>query len=45
MVQKWSKNDPKMAKNGQKSDGGAQKIPKKSKNIEKMAKNGPTSPA
>ena len=35
MVQKWPKNDP----NGQKSDGGAQKNPKK---IEKMAKTGPT---
>ena len=44
MTQKWPKNYPKLAKNGQKSDGGTKKTPKKFKKIEKMAKNGPTEP-
>ena len=41
MVQKWPKNDPKMAK---KMTGVPKKSQKNPKKIEKMAKKGPQSP-
>ena len=48
MVQKWPKNDPKMAKNGpkmaKKFTGVPQKMPNNPQKIEKMAKYGPTEP-
>ena len=48
MVQKWPRNDPKMAKNGPKMAKKVTGCPKKSlktpKKSKKMAKNGPMEP-